>query len=225
MKTYLALSALLSHPEAEFLEALPEIRAALEEEALVPRAARREVEALIEELAAGGLYDLQERYVSLFDRSRALSLHLFEHVHGESRDRGQAMVDLAALYRGRGFEAAGNELPDYLPLFLEYVSTLPPREAKDQLAETADVLRSIGDGLARRGSRYCSVFAALLAVSGERGLSERLAPRTQSSEAQSSEELSAEALDRAWMDEPVVFGGASAAPAVQPVQFYRRRPA
>jgi nitrate reductase delta subunit len=220
MKTYLALSALLAYPEAELLEALPEIRAALDEERLLPRAARGELEALIVELTEGDLYDSQERYVSLFDRSRALSLNLFEHVHGESRDRGQAMVDLAALYRARGFEAAGNELPDYLPLFLEYVSMLPGREAKDQLAETGDILRSVGDGLARRGSRYCSVFAALLALSGERGLSERLAPRPRP-----AEEDSGEALDRVWMDEPVTFGGAAATPAAQPLPFYRRRPA
>jgi nitrate reductase delta subunit len=219
MKSYLALSTLLSYPEAELLEALPEIRAALDAERLLPRAARGELEALVAELASRDLYDSQERYVSLFDRSRALSLNLFEHVHGESRDRGQAMVDLAALYRTRGFEAAGNELPDYLPLFLEYVSLLPPKEAKDQLAETENVLRAIGDGLARRGSRYCSVFAALLALSGERGLTERLAPQPRA-----AEEDSGEALDRVWMDEPVTFGGASATPAAQPLQFYRRRP-
>jgi nitrate reductase molybdenum cofactor assembly chaperone NarJ/NarW len=219
MKTYLALSALLSYPEAELLEALPEIRAAVDEERLLPRAARAELETLVGELASRDLYDSQERYVSLFDRSRALSLNLFEHVHGESRDRGQAMVDLAALYRSRGFVVAGNELPDYLPLFLEYVSTLPAREANDQVAEISDILRVVGDGLARRGSRYCSVFAALLALSGERGLAERLAtlPRP-------AEEDSGEALDRVWMDEPVTFGGASAAPAAQPLQFYRRRP-
>jgi len=216
MKTYLALSALLSYPEAELLEALPEIRAALDEESMLPRAARRDIQALIGELAAGDLYDLQERYVSLFDRSRALSLHLFEHVHGESRDRGQAMVDLASLYRARGFEAPANELPDYLPLFLEYVSVLPRDDAKDQLAETADILRRIGDGLARRGSRYCAVFAALLALSGERGLTESIAIRPQP-----GEEDSGEALDRAWMDEPVTFGPE---PAAQTVQFYRRRP-
>jgi nitrate reductase delta subunit len=219
MKTYLALSALLSYPESDLLEALPEIRTALDQEGLVPRAARSRIDALLAELGGADLYDCQERYVALFDRSRALSLHLFEHVHGESRDRGQAMVDLAALYRARGFEAAGNELPDYLPLFLEYVSLLPGPEAREQLAETADILRSIGDGLARRGSRYCAVFAALLAVSGERGLSERLAHTPTP-----AGEDSAEALDRVWMDEPVSFGGASAAPAGQPVQFYRRRP-
>jgi nitrate reductase delta subunit len=216
MKTYLALSALLAYPEPELLAALPEIRSALAEEGLIPRAARREVDAFLAELSAIDLYDAQERYIALFDRSRALSLHLFEHVHGESRDRGQAMVDLAALYRARGFESAAKELPDYLPLFLEYVSLLPVREAREQLAETADILRKVGDGLARRGSPYCAVFSALLALAGEAGLNERLA-----SLPHAVEEDSGEALDRAWKDEPVTFGPG---PAAQPLEFYRRRP-
>jgi nitrate reductase molybdenum cofactor assembly chaperone NarJ/NarW len=218
VKTYLALSALLSHPEADVLAALAEIRAALDAESLVPRAARRGLDALLAELAVADLYDLQERYVSLFDRSRALSLHLFEHVHGESRDRGQALVDLGNRYRERGFDVVGNELPDYLPAFLEYLSLLPSREAKAQLAETAHILRAIGDGLARRGSRYASVLAALLAVAGEPGLTERISPR----QAARAEE-SAEALDRAWADEPVMFGGSRAAPEAQPLRFHRTR--
>jgi nitrate reductase molybdenum cofactor assembly chaperone NarJ/NarW len=218
MKTYLALSALLSHPEADLVAALPEIAAALEDEALLPRAALREVDGLIRELGGADPYDLQERYVSLFDRSRALSLHLFEHVHGESRDRGQAMLDLADRYRERGFGIVGNELPDYLPLFLEYLSLLSRREAKEQLAETGHILRTVGDGLARRGSRYAAVLSALLAVAGEAGLTERIAPRPE-------EEESPEALDRAWADEPVTFGGACApdAAAAQPLRFHRTR--
>jgi nitrate reductase molybdenum cofactor assembly chaperone NarJ/NarW len=220
MKTYLALSAVLSYPETGLLEALPEIRAAIDEEAMLPHAARRALDDLVAELAGTDLYDLQERYVSLFDRSRALSLHLFEHVHGESRDRGQALVDLAARYRERGFRVVGNELPDYLPLFLEYLSLLPRREAKEQLAETAHIVRAVGDGLARRGSRYAAVMAALLAVAGEPGLTARTAPRQEG-----GEEESAEALDRAWTDEPVTFGGGCAAPEAQPVHFHPRRPA
>jgi nitrate reductase molybdenum cofactor assembly chaperone NarJ/NarW len=219
VKTYLALSALLSHPESVLVEALPEISAALDAEAMLPRAARRALDELIAEVAGADLYDLQERYVSLFDRSRALSLHLFEHVHGESRDRGQALVDLAERYRERGFRIVGNELSDYLPLFLEYLSLLPRDEAKDQLAETARILRTIGDGLARRGSRYAAALAALLAMAGEPGLTERIAPRPGT-----PEEESAEALDRTWGDEPVTFGGACPPePAAQPVRFYRTR--
>ena len=76
----------------------------------------------------GDLYDLQERYVLLFDRTRSLSLHLFEHVHGESRDRGQAMVDLKALYERHGLHMSSSELPDHLPLFLEFLS----RDSRDR---------------------------------------------------------------------------------------------
>ena len=220
MKTYLALSALLSYPETDMLAALPEIRAALDAESLVPRAARRGLDGLLAELAVADLYDLQERYVSLFDRSRALSLHLFEHVHGESRDRGQAMLDLAERYRERGFRVVGNELPDYLPLFLEFLSLLPQRDAAAQLAETVRILRALGEGLARRGSRYAAAMAALLAAAGEPGLA---VPAASTPEA--GEEESAEALDRAWEDEPVTFGGDCAAPATQPLRFHRRRPA
>jgi len=214
MKTYLALSALLSHPEPELLESLPEIGAALEAEALLPRSARREVEALIGELASGDLYDLQERYVSLFDRSRALSLHLFEHVHGESRDRGQAMVDLLAMYAKRGMRVVDGELPDYLPAFLEFLSLASPDEAKGLLAETADILRGMGERLAERGSRYSAVFGALLTLSGESGLTKKLAEGSSP-----TEDLAA--LDREWKDPEVTFGGPQGGP--QPVEFYPRR--
>ena len=109
MKTYRALAALLAYPEAALIEALPEIR---------PQAPA-EVLRLVKELEEQDLLVSQECYVSLFDRSRALSLHLFEHVHGESRDRGQAMVDLQAAYLARGMQVVAHELPDYLPAFLE----------------------------------------------------------------------------------------------------------
>jgi nitrate reductase delta subunit len=213
VKTYLALSALLSHPESALIDALPEISAALDGEALLPRAARREVEALTAELASGDLYDLQERYVSLFDRSRALSLHLFEHVHGESRDRGQAMVDLLAAYAKRGVRVVDGELPDYLPAFLEFLSLVPPDESKGLLGETEEILRGVGERLAARGSRYAAVFGALLALAGEPGLTKKVAEGPSPSE-------DLVMLDREWKDPEVTFGGAQ---PVQPVQFYPRR--
>ena len=214
MKTYLALSALLSYPESDLIGALPEISTALEDEAILPRGIRREVGALIDELASGDPYDLQERYVSLFDRSRALSLHLFEHVHGESRDRGQAMVDLLATYAKLGVRVVDSELPDYLPAFLEFLSLALPDEAKGLLGETAGILRGVGDRLAARGSRYSAVFAALLAIAGEPGLTKKLAE-----ESSRPEDLTA--LDREWKDPEVTFGGPQGGP--QPVQFYPKR--
>lgn len=199
---YRALAALLAYPERELVEAVPELRP------LVPAALR----GLLDELERAPLAALQERYVELFDRSRALSLHLFEHVHGESRDRGQAMVDLAQTYASRGFAVVGNELPDYLPAFLEFLSVLAPAEAKGMLGETGEIVRTLGDRLAERGSRYCAVFAALLASAGEPGLTKALAARPTP-----GEESSPAAIDKVWMDEPVNFMDGP-----QPVKFYAR---
>ena len=112
-RTLKVLSALLNYPTAELQAAVPEMRAALDAERRLPQKNRDRVDRLLEEVATRDLYDLQERYVLLFDRTRSLSLNLFEHVHGESRDRGQAMVDLMALYERHGLAMAGNELPDH----------------------------------------------------------------------------------------------------------------
>jgi nitrate reductase molybdenum cofactor assembly chaperone NarJ/NarW len=123
--TLKVLSALLTYPTAELLAAVPEMRAALDAEGRLPRRNRDRLDRLLEDLAIHDLYDLQERYVLLFDRTRSLSLHLFEHVHGESRDRGQAMVDLKSLYERHGLFMDSSELPDHLPLFLEFLSQIP----------------------------------------------------------------------------------------------------
>src|SRR4249919_4343118 len=128
-KTFKALSLLLSYPSSELQQAVGELRAAIEAEALVPAAVRRQLDDLLNDIAGGDLYDLQERYVLLFDRTRSLSLHLFEHVHGESRDRGQAMIDLKAQYDQHGLSISAAELPDFMPLFLEYLSMLSLAEA------------------------------------------------------------------------------------------------
>jgi nitrate reductase delta subunit len=124
-RTLKVLSALLSYPSAELQAAVPEMRAAVNAERALPQRNRDRLGRLLEEIATGDLYDLQERYVLLFDRTRSLSLHLFEHVHGESRDRGQAMVDLKALYERHGLYMSSSELPDHLPLFLEFLSAIP----------------------------------------------------------------------------------------------------
>ena len=204
MKTnYRALAALLSYPEAELIEALPELKKIF--------STSPGITGMLCELESEPLHVLQERYVALFDRSRALSLHLFEHVHGESRDRGQAMVDLARTYASRGFGVAGNELPDYVPAFIEFLSVLPTHEARGMIGETADILRALGDRLAQRGSRYAEVFAALLAAGGEPGLTKTIAPGFTP-----GEESTPAALDKAWLDQPVTFGGP------QPVKFYAR---
>ncbi len=128
--TFKVLSALLTYPSAELQAAAEELHAALDSDGLVAQSVRGDLDRLIDEFASSDLIDLQERYVMLFDRTRSLSLHLFEHVHGESRDRGQAMIDLRSLYEQKGLAMTASELPDFLPLFLEFLSSLPLGDAR-----------------------------------------------------------------------------------------------
>ena len=221
MKTYKVLARLLDYPSEALLEALPELRSALEDEALLPCTARGRLDTLWATLAAGDAIELQETYGELFDRIRSLSLNLFEHVHGESRDRGQALVDLKALYARHGFELAGAELPDYLPAFLEFLSCLPQAEAAALLAETSGILEGIAARLGKRHSPYAAVFEALLLLAG------RALPRPGAvSDAEIEREDDPAVLDAAWEEQPA-FGpgpGCAAAPrpAVSVVQFQRR---
>jgi nitrate reductase delta subunit len=114
---------------------LPEVRDILREERRLSEPTRRALLGFAEDLEAGDGWDVQETYVTLFDRTRSLSLHLFEHVHGESRERGQAMVDLIELYQKQGLALEGSqELPDYIPLFLEFLSVYDTAERSLGLA-------------------------------------------------------------------------------------------
>ncbi len=209
-RTLKVLSALLSYPTAELQAAVPELRAALVADGRLQQKHRQQLGKLLDEIAAGDLYDLQERYVLLFDRTRSLSLHLFEHVHGESRDRGQAMVDLRALYERHGLIPAANELPDHLPLFLEFLSEIPQAEAQGLLAETAHVLEALRLRLEKRTAPYAAVLAGAEALAEAGPQSEVVAALMQEPDEDPSDLA---ALDAAWEEEEVTFGPAAAAAA------------
>lgn len=164
--TLRALAALLGYPSAELQANIPLIRKALADEGVLPRASRRRLDPLLDRLETGDLLDLQADYSELFDRSRSLSLHLFEHVHGESRERGQAMIDLGQQYIDRGFLLDLPELPDFVPVFVEFASCLPPEEAREILGEPAHVFAALEDRLAKRASPYAAVLGALVAAAG-----------------------------------------------------------
>uniref|UniRef100_UPI003340E0B5 nitrate reductase molybdenum cofactor assembly chaperone n=1 Tax=Castellaniella defragrans TaxID=75697 RepID=UPI003340E0B5 len=150
------LSALLAYPGQELIDALPAFSAAL------PPDARARLAPVFDFLAsADDLIDLQEQYVATFDRRAMHSLHLFEHIHGESRDRGQAMVDLRAEYLRHGLEPSTTELPDYVPLFLEFLGQIDPDEAQALLGDAIHVLARLGDKLAESRSPYACIFAEL----------------------------------------------------------------
>jgi nitrate reductase delta subunit len=203
VKTFKVLSALLAYPTAELQQAADELKAVIAAENLLSAGASRQLEALIDEIAAGDLYDLQERYVLLFDRTRSLSLHLFEHVHGESRDRGQAMVDLQNLYGEAGLEVGASELPDFIPLFLEFLSTRPLIAACDLLSQPAHILGALAERLRKRQSSYEAVFRALCGLAA---VAPDAGEVTQVLEAPDPDPLDLAALDAAWDSEPVTFG-------------------
>ena len=202
-RTFKALSALLTYPTAEMQEAVPELAAAIDQEALLPKAVRRQLDLLLNEIAIGDLYDLQERYVLLFDRTRSLSLHLFEHVHGESRDRGQAMIDLKTQYESNGLELGAAELPDFLPLFLEFLSTRPRGEACELLGQPAHILLAFAERLRKRHSAYEAVFRALVALAATKPKGEDISALLAEHDPDATDLA---ALDAAWEDEPVTFG-------------------
>jgi nitrate reductase delta subunit len=221
--TFAVLGALLDYPDEALLEALPEIRGHLQDERLLTRDSRAGLARFLDHCEERDLITLQENYVAQFDRGRATSLYLFEHVHGESRDRGQAMVDLKQMYEQHGMYLDGKELPDYLPVFLEFLSRLPLAQAKSLLAETSDILVSIADQLAKKNHPYALVLTALLPLAGapRATVGGELAPDDAQARPGQADYL---ALDAAYTDEPVRFVGAATPAAEQPMHFHRNRP-
>ena len=199
------LSALLTYPDATVRGYLPEMRTVIGDERTLSQARRGELQALIDALLHAEPLATEAQYVELFDRGRATSLHLFEHVHGDSRDRGPAMIDLGQTYAKAGLMLADGELPDYLPAVLEFVSTQPPREARAFLAEMAHILNAIFAALIARESAYASVLGALLELAGEKV---------------TAVATTADApLDQSW-PEPAAFDGCSTKGQARPEQLH-----
>ena len=197
------LARLLSYPDAELRGHLPEMRDALHSERALGAARLAELDALMHSLTAQEALEVEAEYVQLFDRGRATSLHLFEHVHGDSRDRGPAMIDLAQTYEQAGLYLAEGELPDYLPVVLEFVSTQPLKEARAFLGEMSHILSAIFSALQQRKSAYASVIGALLEIAGEKAQAVKVVPDAP--------------LDESW-EEPAVFGGCSTEGQAKPGQ-------
>ena len=206
-KSLRVLAALLSYPDALHRSVLAELSTVLKDERAVSAPRQHELNALIDRLQRTDPLQAESDYVELFDRGRSTSLHLFEHVHGDSRERGPAMIDLGQTYEGAGLILAEGELPDYLPAVLEFVSTQPPSEARAFLGEMSHIFNAIFGALQHQGSAfasgYASVLGALLELAGEKA--EPVTPPA---------ELP---LDESWA-EPVVFDGCSSKGQAKPGQ-------
>ena len=210
--TLRACALLIGYPDASLRGLLPDLRLALHDEAALSASRLAELDALIDTLLQQPALDGEAAYVELFDRGRSTSLHLFEHVHGDSRDRGPAMIDLAQTYEKAGLFLSPGELPDYLPVVLEFASTQPPKEARAFLGEMTHILNALFTALVKRESRYASVVGALIELAGERAHAVKIQPD--------------EALDDSWA-EPLAFDGCSshgqAKPgAAQPIHLVRK---
>ena len=163
-QVYKWCSALLCYPEAELIESLPEFQTALNEWPEL-KSNRADLQKLIDHLGSHTLRQLQEDYVLVFDRTRQHALYIFEHVYGEDRDRGNAMVDLIDEYRRYGFELGDEELPDYLPALLEFFAHIPPEEAQKLLGDAVHVIAHIAKNLSLYGSPYAALLDAVVALS------------------------------------------------------------
>jgi nitrate reductase delta subunit len=197
------LSTLLRYPDEALRADLPDVMAAIASAGFAERD-RRALERLARRLGKGDPLDRQEDFVRLFDRGRATSLHLFEHVHGDARNRGPAMVELVAMYDANGFAMTGHELPDYLPLVLEFCAVAPEETAANLLSQAGPLLQQIHAKLLSRGLSSARGYAAVLAAAlGEA----QLAPTTLPSQANDqADEDDLAAIDAAYEDQPVVFG-------------------
>lgn len=209
------LALLLRYPDAELRGQLPLLAGVLEADTTLGRSRRQELLALVTQLQQMDPYLSEARYVETFDRGRNTCLHLFEHVHGDSRDRGQALIDLMQTYEKAGLYLAEGEMPDHLCVALEFASTQPAKQARDFLAELTDILTAIFSALLKRDSPYASVIGAVLELAGQR--------------AQAVAVPLEPALDEAWA-EPEPFNGCNtqgqARPgAEQPIHFVRTTPA
>ena len=202
-KSLRVLARLLGYPDAELRDHLSELLQALHEERALTPMRISELDALIAQLSGPASLDTEAAYVELFDRGRATSLHLFEHVHGDSRERGPAMIDLAQTYEKAGLFLTEGEMPDFLPVVLEFTSTQPPREAREFLAEMAHIFNAIFAALQQRNSAYAAVLGALLELAGEKPQPVLIAAD--------------EPLDTVWA-EPVVFDGCSTQGQAKPGQ-------
>ena len=207
-----ALARLLAYPDEDVCAQMPMLAEVLRAELVLPDARLAELDALTQRIAAMDPYEAQAHYVDTFDRGRQTSLYLFEHIHGDSRERGSALVNLTQTYEQAGLRMQEGELPDHLGVVLEFASTQPVTVAREFLGEMAHVLNALFTALHERGNPYASVIAAVLETAGHKAQAVQIAPEPD--------------MDEAWA-EPEAFDGCdmrgqSRPGKPQPMSFVRR---
>lgn len=204
MKILLVLSHLLNYPSQELQDAKDELIAVITAAKEIPPSSREQLSALVKELCESDLLTVQDKYDALFEQGRSLSLLMFEHVHGDSRDRGQAMVDLMAHYNEKGFHINVKELPDYIPLYLEFLAHGDPMDARVGLAEVGHILALLSARLQERDANYHAIFDALMIVGGVSAKDINF-KELKAKVAAEERDDTPEAFDKVWEEEQVTF--------------------
>ena len=205
MQTIKALGALLLYPQQEMIEALEDIQQIIEAEPLLHPEQTSALGHFIAGMRNQELLDLQEQYVQLFDTTPKLALYLFQHLYGDTPQRGPAMADLIGMYRDHGYQPTSKELPDYLPLFCEFAAQFPEPEARSLLGRALPILNLMEQRLSEQNCAYAAVFSALssLAEADENtaAIEQLLSTRTRTDNGDQS-------MDEAWKEQPVTFTAA-----------------
>lgn len=198
--TYKILSLLLSYPNNELQSFLPQVEKELRNESLIKESEITKIAKFCNRFNQIDLIDWQEEYVQLFDYSRSVSLHIFEHIKGDSKDRGQAMVNLIDFYKEKGMYLTAKELPDYIPAFLEFLSTLSVTDSAQLLGETVNIMDKISEALCQSKNDYSSIFQAIISLSAKE-------PNKEITREMIKNEKPLD-LDAEYEEEPVTFGAA-----------------
>jgi len=205
MRILKVIARLLDYPSQELFKATPTLVTAVNEDSFISLHTKQQLVNFIEQLSSRDIYDAQETYDLLFDRGRSLSLLLFEHVHGESRDRGQAMVDLLDVYRSKGFEVDSRQLPDYIPLYLEFLSEQKNDFAQEWLGDICHLLAMLSERLISRKNSYSILFDCLVELSGLAVDREEIIAAIKKEKADDTPE----AIDKEWEDKEIKFDAAT----------------
>lgn len=168
LKTYKILALLLDYPDKTIEKFLPSVQEEIRKEGLIPFSLQQQLACFLDNCVSLSLGDWQMIYIQQFDCAGTVNLYLYDYASGDAGRLTEALTELEKRYACNGWEDRPDELPDYLPFFLEYLSTLSSgREAADLLAPFHPALQQMEEKLTEENNFYRYLFRVLL------GLAER----------------------------------------------------
>lgn len=162
MKLYKILSVFLEYPDQELVDHLSEVHQEIQDSLEMDDDERSVLLKFYRYFNSKSLIELQENYVQTFDMTAEHSLHLTHHLFGDDKNRGPALIDLGELYKDYGVDIVTNELPDYLPIVLEFAAYMEDSEASVFLSDAHKVLSMLAENLNKAESPYMDLLAVVV---------------------------------------------------------------